>query len=87
MPAMSNMAERKLQGSQKPIVLPEGGAINDVQARAIYTQTDCWCIIRPLRKSRIRIGKYPVTARELAISGPVEQWEEAERLVREVVDT
>ena len=37
MPAMSNMAERKLQGSQKPIVLPEGGAINDVQARAIYT--------------------------------------------------
>ena len=82
MPAMSNMAERK-QGSQKPIILPEGGAINDVQARAIYEQTDCWCVIRPLRPSRQKSGKYPVIARELAISGPVEKWEEAERLARE----
>ena len=86
MSAMSNMAERKLQvGSQEPIVLPEGGAINDDQARAIYTQTDCWCIIRPLRRSRQKIGKYPVTARELAIQGPVEGWEEAERLAKEDV--
>ena len=81
MPAMSNMAERRL------IILLEGGAINDDQARAIYTQTACWCFIRRLRPSRQRSGQYPVTARELAISGPVEQWEEAERLVREVVDT
>ena len=81
MPAMSNMAERKL------IILLEGGAINDDQARAIYTQTACWCVIRPLRPSRQKSSKYPVIARELAISGPVEKWEEAERLVREVVDT
>ena len=84
MPAMSNMAKRK-QGSQKRIILLEGGAINDVQARAIYTQTDCWCIIRPLRPSRQKSGKYPVIARELAIVGPVDKWDEAEMLVREQV--
>ena len=84
MPAMSNMAERK-QGSQKPIILPEGGSINDVQARVIQGKTDCWCVIRPLRASRQKSGKYPVIARELAIVGPVDKWDEAEMLVREQV--
>ena len=86
MPAMSNLAERKLQkGSQEPVVLPAGGAINDAQARAILSQTGCWCVIRPLRKSRQKSGKYPQTARELSIQGPVEAWEEAERLAKEDV--
>ena len=81
---------RRLAANTSPagiIILLEGGAINVVQAMAIYTQTNCWCYIRPLRPSRQRSGQYPVTARELTISGPVEQWEEAERLVREVVDS
>ena len=86
MSAMSNLAERKLQkGSQEPVVLPAGGAINDAQARAILSQTGCWCVIRPLRKSRQKSGFYPRTARELAIWGPVEAWEEAERLAKEAV--
>ena len=66
-------------------MLPAGGAINDAQARAILSQTGCWCVIRPLRKSRQKSGFYPRTARELAIWGPVEAWEEAERLAKEDV--
>ena len=84
MPAMSNMAERK-QGSQRPVILLDGGSINDDQAKVIKVKTECWCVIRPLRASRQKSKKYPVIARELAIVGPVDKWDEAEMLVREQV--
>ena len=59
----------------------EGGSIKDAQAKVIKVKTECWCVIRSRQKSK----KYLVIARELAIQGPVDKWEEAEMLVREEV--
>ena len=59
----------------------EGGSIKDAQAKVIKVKTECWCVIRSRQKSK----KYLMIARELAIQGPVDKWEEAEMLVREEV--
>ena len=57
MPAMSNMAERK-QGSQKPIILPEGGSINRSKKGRQHAAAEM------LAKEQVKKnGKHPVKAR------------------------